>query len=330
MNQSEKIKWGIVGTGDIAHRFAQAVKTVPDAALVAVASRSREGAERFGGEFDIPRRFASYEEMAAFEGIDAAYIATPHALHTPNAILMLTQGKAVLSEKPMAVNLRALDQMIAAARENDLLLMEAMWGRVVPGTLKLLELVGQGIIGPVRGIQAVFSYDMRDEPGHHAFQLQYGGGSLLDVGCYCLHFASWFAGSPVAEIKAVADVGAANHVDEQCAVLLRHENGVLASLNSGMTLRRESDGFLFGDLGYIHMTRFYAPERITVHLYDGGVTEFLTPYRGNGFEEQILEFQRCLRAGKRESDFIPLTQSREMARQMDEIRRQTGVGYPQD
>jgi len=334
----DKIRWGIVATGDIAHRFAEAVKRVEDAELVAVASRRRETADRFADEFDIPRRFASYEDLADFDGpgsagVDAVYIGTPHALHTPNAILMLNHGKAVLSEKPIAISLSELDRMIAAARANKRLLVEGMWGRWVPGTIKLLELVGQGTIGPVRGIQAVFSYDMRDEPGHHAFDPAYGGGSLLDVGCYCLHFAGWYAGAPVAEIKAVADVGSAtgNRVDEYCAYLLRFENNVIAQLSSGMTLDRNGDSFIFGDLGYVRMaSRFYAPERFSVHIHGGEATEYETPYLGNGFEEQIIDFHRCLREGRLESEMVSFAQSREIARQMDEIRRQIGVKYAVD
>ena len=324
----DKIRWGIVATGDIAHRFAQAVKRVEDADLVAVASRRQETAERFADEFDIPRRFGSYEDLAGFEGVDAVYIATPHSLHTPNAILMLEHGKAVLSEKPIAASLGALDRMIAAARANKRLLVEGMWGRWTPGTIKVLELVGQGMIGRVRGMQATFSYDMRDEPGHHAFDPAYGGGSLLDVGCYCLHFASWYAGAPVAEIKAVADVGSAtgNPVDEYCAYLLRYENNVIAQLCSGMTLDRPGGDFIFGDLGYVQMqSRFYAPERFAVHIHEGETTEYETPFLGNGFEEQIIDFHRCLREGRTESDVVPFAQSREIARQMDEIRRQVGV-----
>ena len=326
------IRWGIVGAGDIARRFAEACPRAEGASLVAIASRSQEKAERFGDEFGIPRRFGSYEDMADFEGIDAAYIATPHTVHTPCAILMLNHGKAVLSEKPIAVNLAELDKMIAAAQANKKLLVEAMWARMVPGTRKLLELVAEGAIGQVRGVAATFSYDMRDEPGHHAFNPQYGGGSLLDVGCYALHFASWFAGAPVAEIRALADVGPVTHVDEQCAMLLRYENNTLATLNSGMTFRRPGEGTLFGEDGYITMNRFYAPERFTLRLYDDEANpqEFETPYIGNGFEEQIVEFNRCLREGRQESDLVPFAQSREIARQMDEIRRLVGVVYPQD
>ncbi|MDR2688119.1 MAG: Gfo/Idh/MocA family oxidoreductase [Oscillospiraceae bacterium] len=329
----DKIRWGIVATGDIAHRFAQAVKRVGDAELAAVASRKQETADRFADEFGIPRRFASYEDLAAFGGVDAVYIGTPHALHTPNAILMLNHGKAVLSEKPIAVNLRDLDSMIAAARANGRLLVEGMWGRWTAGTIKLMELTRQGAIGRVRALQAAFSYDMRDEPGHHAFNPAYGGGSLLDVGCYCLHFASWYAGAPVAEIKAVADVGSAtgNQVDEYCACLLRYENNVIAQLCSGMTLQRGGGDFIFGDLGYARITsRFYAPERFAVHTYGGKTAEFETPFLGNGFEEQIIDFHRCLREGRLESDVVPFAQSREIARQMDEIRGQVGVGDPRD
>jgi len=324
----DKIRWGIVATGDITHRFAQAVKRVEDAELVAVASRRQETADSFADEFDIPRRFASYEDLAAFDGVDAVYIGTPHSLHTPNAILMLDHGKAVLSEKPIAVNLSELDRMIAAAQANKRLLVEGMWGRWTAGTIKLMGLVERGVIGPVRGMQATFSYDMRDEPGHHAFDPAYGGGSLLDVGCYCLHFASWYAGAPVAEIKAVADVGTATGypVDEYCAYLLRYENNVIAELASGMTLRRGGGDFIFGDLGYVQFhSRFYAPERFTVHVYDGESTDYETPFLGNGFEEQIIDFNRCLREGRLESDIVPFAQSREITRQMDEIRGQVGT-----
>jgi len=211
--------------------------------------------------------------------------------------------------------------------------VEGMWGRWTAGTIKLMDLIGQGAIGPVRGMQASFSYDMRDELGHHAFNPVYGGGSLLDVGCYCLHFASWYAGAPVAEIKAVADVGTAtgSPVDEYCAYLLRYENNVIAQLCSGMTLQRGGGDFIFGDLGYVQInSRFYAPERFSVHVYDGEMAAYETPFLGNGFEEQIIDFHRCLREGRTESDVMPFAQSREIARQMDEIRRQVGVGYPQD
>ena len=122
--------------------------------------------------------------MAAFDGIDIAYIATPHGLHADNAILFMNHKKAVLSEKPITLNMSELERMIASAKENDVFLMEAM-GRFVPGTKKLLEIVESGSLGKIRGIQSTFSYDMSDEPDHHAFdpkirrRLYFGCGLLL-------------------------------------------------------------------------------------------------------------------------------------------------------
>ena len=132
---AEKVRFGIVGTGTIAHRFAEAVKNVQGAELVAVASRTKENAEKFGDEFGIPMCFDSYEKMAVSDVIDAAYIAVPHSGHISCSCLMMNNGKHVLCEKPMAVNSREAEEMFACAEKNNVLLMETMWARLVPGTI---------------------------------------------------------------------------------------------------------------------------------------------------------------------------------------------------
>ncbi len=323
----QTVRWGIVGTGGIANRFAEACKRAEGAQLAAVCSRTQESADCFAQKHGIPQRFGSYEAMAQSDAIDAAYIATPHSLHCPNAILFLQNGKAVLSEKPVSCNVEELERMIAAAKENDVFFMEGMWARVVPGILKVKEIIDSGYLGKVRGIQGCFSYDMRDEPEHHAFQLEYGGGSLLDVGCYALHFASWFAPAPLAEIYAVGDVSEKNKTDDTCDVLIKYADNSTANLFSGMTLRRPSDGFLFCDAGYIKLDRFYATQDFTVHK-DDKVEEYHVPYCGNGFEEQIVEASRCILAGKKESELLSLAGSMEIMRQIDTIRAQLGIVYP--
>ncbi|HOU09240.1 MAG TPA: Gfo/Idh/MocA family oxidoreductase [Clostridiales bacterium] len=324
------VRWGIVGTGGIAHRFAEAAKNVEGVSLEAVASRNDGTARQFADEFGIPHPFGSYEDMARFDGIDAAYIATPHALHAPNGMLMMNHGKAVLSEKPITVNMLQLDEMIACAQKNKVFLMEAMWARLTPGTIKLLEIVKSGAIGEVKGIQAAFCYDMSDEPDHHAFNPLYGGGSLLDVGCYCLSFASWNMDSPVADIVAEAELGPTG-VDVHCCVLIKYASGAIASLTSAMLLEKPGDGYVFGDKGYIKTKdRFYAPQEFTVHVRDSKPQTYRCPFLGNGFEEQIIESSRCIREGKLESDIVPHSQSRFIMAQMDAIRRQIGVRYPLD
>ena len=324
------IRWGIVGTGGIAHRFASACLNAPGARLAAVASRNPETADAFADEFGIEKRFGSYEAMARSQDIDAAYIAVPHGVHAGCAALMMNNKKAVLCEKPLAVNEKEVLQLIDCHNKNKVFFMEAMWARLVPGTVELIRLVKSGVIGKVLGIEGDFCYDMSDEPEHHAFKPEYGGGSLLDVGVYGLNFASWFADSPVAQIKAVAHIGERSGVDEHCCVLIEYENGCLASISSGMTVKKPNSGFIYGEKGYIHVNHFYANEKIELNIYGEQPREILNPYMGNGFEEQIIECCRRINEGQTESPLLELAHTLEITRQMDSIRKQIGLKYPQD
>lgn len=324
------IRWGIVGPGSIARRFAKAAKNTPDAVLTSVASRNISNANAFADEFGIEKRFGSYEDMAKSDDIDAAYISVPHGVHANASKLMLNNGKAVLCEKPICVNARELEDLAKCAEGNNVFLMEAMWARLVPGTIELIRLVKDGVIGNVRGIEGDFCYDMTDEPDHHAFKPEYGGGSLLDVGVYGLNFASWFAPASVSEITAAADVGKRTRVDEHCCFLIKYEDGCIASLSSGMTVKKPNSGFIYGDKGFIHVDHFYAPEKLEVTVYGNERYDIDTPYYGNGFEEQIIEVCKCLRENKKQSDILPLSHSLYITRQMDYIRKKIGVVYPQD
>ena len=324
-----KVRFGIVGTGTIAHRFAEAIKNVPEAELVAVASRTSENAEKFGDEFNIPVRFAGYEKMAQSDLIDAAYIAVPHSGHIECSCLMMRGGKHVICEKPMAVNTREAEEMLACAKENNVLLVEAMWARLVPGTIKLLELVKNGVLGEIRGVEGKFCYTMdEDEMDHHVFKPENGGGSLLDVGVYGLNFASWYLGKDVESISAQSDFY--NGTDSHTCALLKYKNGAIADLSSATLLRKPNDGYIYGTRGYAHVNRFYAPQEIELVLNDGTRASIATPYKGNGFEEQIAHFCDCIAKGLKESPIVTHAQTLFITRQMDEIRKITGVIYPQD
>lgn len=326
---SEKIRFGIVGTGTIAHRFAEAIKNVDNAQLVAVASRTRENAEKFGDEFSIPVRFDSYEKMAQSDVIDAAYIAVPHSGHIDYSCLMMNNGKHVLCEKPMAVNLAEAQEMFRCAEENNVLLMEAMWARLVPGTLKMLEIVDEGILGDILGVEGKFCYTMdEDEMDHHVFKPENGGGSLLDVGVYGLNFASWYLGKDVVGIDAQSDFY--NGVDSHTCTLLKYKNGAIADISSAILLRKPNEGFVYGSKGYAYLRRFYAPQEIELHLNNGENQTISVPYAGNGFEEQITHFSDCVLNSLKESPIVTRAQTLYITRQMDEIRRITGIKYPQD
>ena len=326
---NKKVRFGIVGTGTIAHRFAEAIKNVENAELVAVASRTRENAEKFGDEFNIPVRFDSYEGMAQSDLIDAAYIAVPHSGHIDCSVLMMNNKKHVLCEKPMAVNSREAEEMFSCAKENDVLLMEAMWARLVPGTLEMLRLVSQGVLGEIRGVEGKFCYTMdEDEMDHHVFKSENGGGSLLDVGVYGLNFASWYLGKDVKEIIAQSDMY--NGVDSHTCVLMKYENGGIADISSAILLRKPNEGYVYGTKGYAHLPRFYAPQEINLVLNNGERETISTPYAGNGFEEQITHFSECVLKGIKESPVVTREQTLYVTRQMDEIRKITGIVYPQD
>lgn len=324
-----KIRFGIVGTGNIAHRFAEAIKNVPQAELTAVASRAKENAELFGNEFDVPYRFGSYEAMAKSDVIDVAYIAVPHSSHAECSILMMTNGKHVICEKPLAVNTAEVEEMIKSAKENNVFLMEAMWARLVPGTIKLLELVENGVLGEIKGVEGKFCYTMdEDEMDHHVLKNENGGGSLLDVGVYALNFASWFLGKDVESIDAKADI--LNGIDTHTCTLLKYKSGAIADLSSAVLLRKPNEGYIYGTKGYFHVNRFYAPQEIEIKLLDGTNEVIEAKYLGSGFEEQIIHVCECVEKGLKESPINTFEQTLYITKQMDEIRKKIGVIYPQD
>jgi predicted dehydrogenase len=242
---------------------------------------------------------------------------------------MMNNKKHVLCEKPMAVNLKEAQQMFSCAEENNVLLMEAMWARLVPGTIKLLELVGSGVLGEIRGVEGKFCYTMdEDEMGHHVFKNENGGGSLLDVGVYGLNFASWYLGKNIAEMNAFADFY--NDVDSHTCALIKYKNGAIADLSSAVLLRKPNEGYVYGSKGYAHLQRFYAPQKIELYFNNGERQSISVPYKGNGFEEQITHFSECVLNGLKESPVVTREQTLYITEQMDKLRNIIGLKYPQD
>ena len=164
--------------------------------------------------------------------------------------------------------------------------------------------------------------------GHHVFMVENGGGSLLDVGCYGLHFASWYLGKDVEELKAFSAMY--KGTDRHTCVLLRYANEAIADISSATLLVKPNEGFVYGSKGYARLPRFYAPQEIELHFNSGETQTICVPYAGNGFEEQIEHFSECVAQGLTESPVIPAEQTLYIIRQTDAIRKQTGIVYPQD
>lgn len=324
-----KIRFGIVGTGNIAHRFAEAIKNVDEAELAAVASRDITTAEIFGRKFGIKNRFGSYESMAQSDVIDAAYIAVPHSLHKACSCLMMENNKHVICEKPIAVNYTEASEMFECAKKNSVFLMEAMWARLVPGTIRLLRMIDDGVLGKIIGAEGKFCYTMdEDELDHHVLKKEYGGGSLLDVGCYGLNFVSWYLGKNISEISAVCDTY--NGVDSHTCIIIKNNSGAIADVSSGILIRKPNEGYIYGTDGYIRLSRFYAPELLEFHMNSGENFNVEVPYEGNGFEEQIRHVCKCISAGLLISPVVSVDQTLYIMKQMDEIRKKLNISYPQD
>ena len=207
--------------------------------------------------------------------------------------------------------------------------MEAMWARLVPGTIKMLELVENGVLGDILGVEGKFCYSMdEDEMDHHVFKRENGGGSLLDVGVYGLNFASWYLGKDVETINAQPDIY--NGVDSHTCALIKYKSGAIADISSAILLRKPNEGYVYGNKGYAHLLRFYAPQEIDIYLNNGETVKIPVPYAGNGFEEQIAHFSECVSKGLKESPVVTHEQTLYITKQMDKIRKITGVEYPQD
>ena len=199
------VRWGIVGPGKIANKFAVAIKNVPGAELVAVASRDGKKGEAFAQKHGIAQVFTGYETMASSDAVDAVYVATPHPFHKPCAELFLNAGKHVLCENPVCVNAYQARELKACAEKNGVFLMEAMWTRFLPAILEAQEIVKRGEIGEILGVEADFCYNLPYEEDRRIYDNKLAGGALLDVGVYGLHFADIFLGCEPEQIVSMAN-----------------------------------------------------------------------------------------------------------------------------
>jgi predicted dehydrogenase len=326
---ADVVRWGILGTGKIARAFATALQDVPGAVLAGVASRRLEKAREFAADFHAASAFGSYEDLAAAEGIDLVYVATPHPQHADNALLALGAGKGVLLEKPFTMNRREAEQVVALARSKHLFLMEAMWTRFLPALGEVKRLIAAGEIGSVHQVVADFGFTASFGPEHRVFNPALGGGALLDLGIYPLSIASSLLG-PVAEVKAQAEMGPTG-VDVQTGFTLKHEGGAMSVCSCSFQARTPGELTVSGSRGHIRMnTMFHRARSITVALEDGSTRTIDTPYLGNGYVHEAIEAQRCFLNGAIESPGMTHDETLALMGVMDEIRRQIGLHYVAD
>lgn len=325
---AEKIRWGIVGTGNIAAKFATALNSMEDSSLEGIASRDNARARQFAQRFKIERSFGSYEELAQDPDIDVIYIAVPHAEHKNVAKLCIRNKKAVLCEKPFTINSKDTEELINMAKEHDVFLMEAMWTKLLPANLKVKQWIKEGRIGKVLYIKATFGFRSDYDPQGRLYNPYLGGGALLDVGIYPLSYTTFLLEKVPDSIISSATMSATG-VDEQNIFIFKYNNGILADLSSAITAEMGDDAIIIGEKGIIRVSGFWKAE--SAGLYDSSyrcLEEYNEPFKVNGYEHEAAEVNRCLREGLRTSPLNPLTDTLSNMRLMDEIRSQWGLVYP--
>ncbi|QBP40472.1 Gfo/Idh/MocA family protein [Paenisporosarcina antarctica] len=325
------VRIGIIGTNFITERLLEAAEGVEDFKLTAVYSRTIEQAEQFSNKYGINLLFTNLEEMAVSEEIDAVYIASPNSFHSEQAILFLRNGKHVLCEKPLAANVYEVTTMIQAAKDHQVLLMEAMKSTLLPGFKVIQDNLYK--IGPIRRYFASYcQYSSRYDKYKegivlNAFNPKFANGALMDLGVYCLYPLITLFGEPI-EVKAtgiILDSG----VDGEGSVVLSYDDKdavVMYSKISNSSLPSE----IQGEEGTMIIDKINSPEKVEIH-YNNGTFEQLTINQSHPvMYYEVKEFIDLINAGKLESDINSHDNSYTTMLVVDKVRAELGIVYPND
>ena len=323
-NNIKNIRWGIIGLGNIANKFAADLATVENAELVAVASRSQQNADEFAATFKSKKAYSSYEELAKDTEIDAVYIATPHSFHKEHSILCLQNKKAVLCEKPFAMNLQEVTEMIAVAKENNVLLMEALWTFFLPHYNYVLEIVKNEKFGKLKQLEADFGFCFRGNKESRAFKKELGGGSLLDIGIYPIFAALSTLGNPDS-IDANATFFE-NGVDSVCNMVFNYKK-LKAILKSSFIEETPTHAIFTFDKAIVKInTQFHEPATVTI-IENNKEETIDFNYTTIGYSFEIEHFNQLLREDKKESTIMTLEFSKNLITTLDQVRDIIGLEY---
>lgn len=323
----KKIKWGIIGCGRIAHLFAEGLKVLENAQLYAVASQTDGKAKEFAQKHEVSTYYSSYEELVKDNNVDVIYIATTHNFHYENTMLCLNNGKHVLCEKAFTINAGQAEKLINCAREKGLFLMEAMWTRFFPCIVELNDILKQGLIGDIKNLRADFGINRELDPEERKINPYLGGGALLDLGVYPVSFASMVYKRSPFKIHSSASIGKTG-VDEQSSYLFDYTDGRTALLYSSFIAEVPHEAMIVGTNGFIKIDDFFHPSRMLISLNNGEQRLVEKAIVSTGYNYEAEEVMNCIASGKLESEVMPLDETLEIMKTMDELRAQWGLYYP--
>ena len=319
------LKWGIIGCGSIAHKFAEDLALAGGNELYAVASRSIDKAKQFGEKHKAKKSYGSYEEICLNEEIDIIYLATPHSSHMQYGVMILNHGKHLLCEKPLGVNSKQVQKLINTAQKNQVFLMEALWSRFNPSVLEVLDLINKGEIGEVKYINADFYFKKEFDSMHRLFNPDLAGGALLDIGIYPLFLSYIILGIPL-EITSKSRLHS-NGVDLQTSVILEYENAQ-SILSFGLETKSDMLGCVHGELGSYQLHDKWHEAQGYTEIKGGNKISKDKPTLGYGYTYEIMECSKAISSGQLESELWSHQDSLNLIGMCDTIRNQNGIRYP--
>lgn len=319
----KKLKWGILGPGNIARDFAQALNRV-NGEVYAVASRNKERAEKFARENNVKKAYGSYDEIIKDENIDVVYIATPHSNHYEYIIKSLNNNKHVLCEKAITVNERELEEALKIARENNLVLEEAMTLFHMPLYEKVIKKINKEDLGKVNMVQVSFGSFKEYDENNRFFNLDLAGGALLDIGTYALSFARYFLSSMPEEILSTVKK-AKTGVDEESGIILKTKEDEIATISLAFRSKMPKRGIVSCDNGFITIDNFPRANKATINYLDGAVEVIECGEEEKALDYEVIFMEERIKENK-ESNSIDLTY--DVTKIMNKVRKDWGIVYP--
>ncbi|MGV8095162.1 MAG: Gfo/Idh/MocA family protein [Mangrovibacterium sp.] len=318
--------WAILGCGKIARKFSNDLKLLPNARLYASASRDLIRGREFADELGFEKAYGTYEEMVADPKVDIVYIATPHSFHKEHAILCLNHKKAVLCEKAFAINSSEVREMIECSRRNQTFLMEAFWTRFQPSFQKAMDVIKSGELGKLRMVRSDFAFNSPKDPLKRLYNVDLGGGSLLDIGIYPV-FASLITLGKPSQIKTMPEFSSTG-IEETLLMSFKYPGGEMASLASSFASYSSVQTEFWCEHGYLRLNkRWFTPTQIIVWKEGEQGERILAsePVAGQGYHLEAAHVMECLDAGKTESDLMPLNFSLDLMEILDQVRNDAGI-----
>lgn len=319
----KKLKWGILGPGNIARDFAQALNRV-NGEVYAVASRNKERAEQFARENNVKKAYGSYDEIIKDKDIDVVYIATPHSNHYEYIIKSLNNNKHVLCEKAITVNEKELEEALKIAREKNLVLEEAMTLFHMPLYEKVIKKINKEDLGKVNMVQVSFGSFKEYDENNRFFNLDLAGGALLDIGTYALSFARYFLSSMPEEILSTVKK-AKTGVDEEAGIILKTKEYEIATISLAFRSKMPKRGIVSCDNGFITIDNFPRANKATINYLDGTVEVIEC-----GEEEKALDYEVSFMESRinenKKSNSLELTY--DVTKIMNKVRKDWGIVYP--